>query len=77
MTTSINTKKAPRRELTFHCNGCVNADLASIEAALIDRIALALPCFGLRSFQSTNDLGVSGLPYPMLDANDMKSAGIV
>ncbi len=52
-------------------------DLASIEAALIDRIASALPCFGLRSFQSTNDLGVSGLPYPMLDANDMKSAGIV
>ena len=35
MTTSINTKKAPRRELAFHCNGCVNADLASIEAAHI------------------------------------------
>jgi len=29
----INTKKAPRRELAFHCTGCLKEDLAKIEAA--------------------------------------------
>jgi hypothetical protein len=29
----IDTKKAPRRELSFHCTGCLKEDLARIEAA--------------------------------------------
>jgi len=29
----INTKKAVRRELAFHCTGCLKEDLAKIEAA--------------------------------------------
>jgi hypothetical protein len=29
----INTKKAARRELSFHCTGCLKEDLAKIEAA--------------------------------------------
>jgi hypothetical protein len=31
--TPINTSKAPRRELSFHCTGCLKEDLAKIEAA--------------------------------------------
>lgn len=29
----IDTKKAPRRELSFHCTGCLKEDLARLEAA--------------------------------------------
>ncbi len=29
----INTKNSPRRELAFHCTGCLKEDLAKIEAA--------------------------------------------
>jgi len=29
----INTKKAPRRELSFHCTGCLREELDRIEAA--------------------------------------------
>jgi hypothetical protein len=29
----INTKKAERRELSFHCTGCLKEDLAKIEGA--------------------------------------------
>ncbi len=29
----INTKKAPRRELSFHCTGCLREELARIEEA--------------------------------------------
>jgi hypothetical protein len=31
--TTINTKKASRRELSFHCTGCLKEELAKIEAA--------------------------------------------
>ncbi|MFN9076930.1 MAG: DUF1569 domain-containing protein [bacterium] len=31
--TSIDTRKAQRRELAFHCTGCLKSDLAQIEAA--------------------------------------------
>ena len=31
--TPINTSTAPRRELSFHCTGCLKEDLAKIEAA--------------------------------------------
>lgn len=31
--TPVNTSKAPRRELSFHCTGCLKEDLAKIEAA--------------------------------------------
>ena len=33
MTQTINTKKAARRELSFHCTGCLKEELARIEAA--------------------------------------------
>ena len=33
MTHTINTKKAARRELSFHCTGCLKEELARIEAA--------------------------------------------
>ena len=29
----VSTKKAPRRELSFHCTGCVKEELARIESA--------------------------------------------
>lgn len=29
----IDTRKAPRRTLSFHCTGCLRADLAEIESA--------------------------------------------
>jgi hypothetical protein len=29
----VNTKSAPRRELSFHCTGCLKEELARIEAA--------------------------------------------
>lgn len=29
----VNTKKAPRRELSFHCTGCLKEELARIESA--------------------------------------------
>ena len=29
----IDTKKAPRRELSFHCTGCLKEEMARIEAA--------------------------------------------
>ena len=31
--TAINTRKVPRRELSFHCTGCLKEELARIEAA--------------------------------------------
>ena len=31
--TKVNTKKAARRELSFHCTGCLKEELARIEAA--------------------------------------------
>ena len=33
MNTKINTKHAERRDLSFHCTGCLKEDLAKIEAA--------------------------------------------
>ena len=33
MTTRINTKRATRRTLAFHCTGCVREDLASMQQA--------------------------------------------
>ncbi len=32
-TATINTKKAPRRELAFHCSGCLREELARIDEA--------------------------------------------
>ncbi|MEY5031744.1 MAG: hypothetical protein RL354_775, partial [Planctomycetota bacterium] len=31
--TMVNTKTAPRRELSFHCTGCLKEELARVEAA--------------------------------------------
>ena len=31
--TIVNTKTAPRRELSFHCTGCLKEELARVEAA--------------------------------------------
>lgn len=33
MTALINTKRASRRELSFHCTGCLREELASLQAA--------------------------------------------
>lgn len=51
-------------------------DLASVEGALIDRLALAMPCFALRGFQQGSDLGVLTSPMPWLATADLSAAGL-
>jgi len=51
-------------------------DLASVEGALLDRLALALPCFALRSYQTGSDLGPNPGPQPFLSPQDLAAAGV-
>ena len=51
-------------------------DLASVEGALIDRMALAMPVFGLRGYQQGSDLGPVPAALPWLAAGDLAAAGL-
>jgi len=50
-------------------------DLASVEGAIIDRLALAMPCFALRQYQQGSDTA-SGAPEPAwLAPHDLAAVG--
>ncbi|MFM7051949.1 MAG: mechanosensitive ion channel domain-containing protein [Planctomycetota bacterium] len=51
-------------------------DLASVEGALLDRLSLALPCFGLRSYQTGSDLGPNPGALAFLAPQDLAAAGV-
>jgi len=51
-------------------------DLASVEGALIDRLALALPALGLRSYQVAGDAAAPAVPVAFLAAADLAAAGL-
>jgi len=46
------------------------ADLVALEGEILDRLAMALSAFGLRSYQSGSDLGPSPGPFPVLAEAD-------
>ena len=51
-------------------------DLASAEGALLDRLMMALPCFGLRSYQTGSDLGPNPGALAFLAPQDLAAAGV-
>ena len=51
-------------------------DLASVEGALIDRLAVAMSCFSLRGYQQGGDLGPLTAPLPWLSPSDLAAAGL-
>lgn len=51
-------------------------DLASVEGALIDRMALAMPVFALRGYQQGSDLGPVPGALPWLAPGDLAAAGL-
>jgi miniconductance mechanosensitive channel len=52
------------------------ADLASIEGAILDRVTLAAPAFGLRLYQSLGDLPPPTTALGFMDAREMQAARI-
>jgi len=54
-----------------------DADLAMLEGEILDRLALALPAFGLRSYQSGSDLGPSPGPFPVLAEADLAAVRLL
>ncbi|MCX5650347.1 MAG: mechanosensitive ion channel family protein [Planctomycetota bacterium] len=52
------------------------ADLASIEGAILDRVTLAAPAFGLRLYQSPGDLPPSTTALGFMDPREMQAARI-
>ena len=51
-------------------------DLMSIEGAIIDRVTLAAPAFGLRLYQSVGDVPPPQQPLAFMDARDLAAAGL-
>lgn len=52
------------------------SDLASIEGAILDRVTLAAPAFGLRLYQSLGDIPPTAGPLEILAEKDLRAAGI-
>jgi miniconductance mechanosensitive channel len=52
------------------------ADLASIEGAILDRVTLAAPAFGLRLYQSLGDLPPPTTALGFMDEREMQAARI-
>jgi hypothetical protein len=51
-------------------------DLASVEGAIIDRLAMAMACFALRAYQQGSDLGPMTAPLPWLSPSDLAVVGL-
>lgn len=54
----------------------VGPDLASVEGAILDRVTLAAPVFGLRLYQSLSDIPSAIAPLGFLEPRDLEAAGL-
>jgi len=52
------------------------ADLASIEGAILDRVSLAAPAFGLRLYQNLGDMPPTSPTPEFLGEQELRAAGI-